>query len=73
MSDQTQPARRYEAVVQDNGHIEHTAPFSAGECVLIMVMSALGHEVEFHDITLAAESSLDFWNNSFDDEDWSNV
>jgi len=27
----------------------------------------------FNDLMLASETSLDFWNNPIDDEDWNNV
>jgi hypothetical protein len=28
---------------------------------------------DFYDLVLASESSLDFWDNPLDDEDWNNI
>jgi len=45
-------------------------PFSAGAHVTVFVIEA---DDVFKDLLAASESSLDFWNNRFDDEDWNNA
>ena len=43
-------------------------PLCPGVHVTVFVIET--PEDAFHDLVQAAHSSLDFWNNPFDDEDW---
>ncbi len=63
-----QPAVKCEAEVQLGGRVEITVPFAAGSRVVLFVMEepdALGQ-----DLLEASESTLGFWDNPLDDEDW---
>ena len=65
-----QTALKYEVEVKQDGRVELDVPFPAGVHVTIFVV---GFGDTFDDLLTASESSLDFWNNPFDDEDWNNV
>jgi hypothetical protein len=63
-----QPAVKCEAEVQPGGKVEITVPFEAGSRVVLFVVGKQdGLE---QDLLNASESSLEFWNNPLDDEDW---
>jgi hypothetical protein len=57
---------RYEAEVKGNGRIEVSVPLPPGSKVTVFVV---GNNA-FSDLTQASESSLEFWNHPYDDEDW---
>ncbi len=61
---------RYEIEVAENGQVELTVPFPPGAHVTVFVVEA---GESFSDLMVAAESSLEFWDNSLDDEDWNNA
>jgi hypothetical protein len=61
-------ALRYDLEVIEEGRLELQGPFSPGERVIIFVVKE-GTD-HFDDLLQAAQSSLDFWDNPFDDEDW---
>ena len=63
-----QTALKYDVEVKDNGHVELTVPFPPGAHVVVFVIEA-ADDVNA-DLLSAAQSSLDFWDNPFDDEDW---
>jgi hypothetical protein len=65
-----QTALKYDIEVKQDGHVELDVPFPAGVHVTIFVV---GTGDSFDDLLTASESSLDFWNNPFDDEDWNNA
>ena len=66
-----QTALKYEVEVMEPGRIALDVPFAAGSRVVVFV---IGESVEtFDDLTAAAQSSLDFWDNPFDDEDWNDA
>ena len=68
---QPQMALKYNAEVRAEGRIELQVPLPAGERVVVFVVP---ESVEsFSDLTEAAESSLDFWDNPLDDQDWNNA
>jgi hypothetical protein len=50
--------------------VEFKVPFPPGAQVVVFVIEAAGDA--FADLLQAAQSSLDFWDNPFDDEDWNN-
>ncbi len=70
MTTSTQTALKYDAEVNRDGRVELTVPFPPGAHVTVFVLEA---GETFSDLLKAAESSLDFWNNSMDDEDWNNA
>lgn len=58
----------YDVEVHAHGRVELTLPFAAGRRVMIIVIP---EPVEsFRELAAAATSSLAFWDNPFDDEDW---
>ena len=63
-------ALKYEAEVQEHGKLELTVPFSPGVRVAVFVVE---ESIDFGDLVSAAQSSLDFWDNPFDDEDWNDA
>jgi hypothetical protein len=66
----SQTALKFDAQVQKNGQIELNVPFAPGEHVTVFVIQAGD---TFFDLMNAAQTSLDFWDNPFDDEDWNNA
>jgi len=67
---QAQTALKYDVEVKKNGQVELTVPFPAGAHVTIFVVDA-GDTCA--DLLSASETSLDFWDNPLDDEDWNNA
>jgi hypothetical protein len=67
---QAQTALKYDVEVNKNGQVELTVPFPAGARLTVFVMEA---SETFGDLMSAAESSLAFWDNPYDDEDWNNA
>jgi hypothetical protein len=65
-----QKALKYQAQVNSEGKIELQVPLIPGAHVTNFVVEELD---TFNDLMFAAESSLDFWDNALDDEDWNNV
>ncbi len=64
-------ALKYEVEVQADGKVALQLPFAPGVRVVIFVVPE--HQQSFGDLTIAAESSLGFWDNTVDDEDWNNA
>lgn len=63
-----QTALKYELEVRDEGRIELHLPYAAGSRVVVIILPET--QEQFTDLQAAATSSLAFWDNSFDDEDW---
>ena len=61
----TQTALKYEAEVKTDGRIEVAVPLPPGSRVTVFVVQEADD-----DLLLASQSSLEFWNNPADDEDW---
>ena len=61
-------ALKYDVEVTEAGRVEVQGPFSPGEHVTIFVVKEVMDP--FDELLQAAHSSLDFWDNPFDDEDW---
>ncbi|WP_129670816.1 hypothetical protein [Candidatus Chloroploca sp. Khr17] len=72
MTTQSISAVKYEAIVQEDGHIELQVPFAPGRRVVVFVLQEQEEPDTFSDLTHAAASSLAFWDHPFDDEDWNN-
>ncbi|MBC8263021.1 MAG: hypothetical protein H8E47_02730 [Anaerolineales bacterium] len=64
-------AFKYELEVQEGGKVELNVPLPKGKKVAVFV--AEEPEYDFSDLLLAAQSSLDFWDNPIDDEVWNNA
>ncbi len=64
----SETALKYDAEVNDDGRVELSVPFAPGAHVVVFVMEA-GKD-DFRDLLSASQTSLDFWDNPLDDEDW---
>ncbi len=67
----TLTAMRYETEVGLEGKLELRVPLSVGDRVVVFVIPESAES--FQDLTMAAQSSLDFWDNPLDDEDWNDA
>ncbi len=65
-----QTALKYDVEVRSDGHVEFDVPFPAGAHVTVFVIKS-GDTID--DLLAASQSSMDFWNDSLDDEDWNNA
>jgi hypothetical protein len=65
-----QTALKYDVQVNKDGQVELTVPFPAGAHVTVFVVEAGD---TFADLRYASQSSLDFWDNPLDDQDWNNA
>jgi hypothetical protein len=68
-----QAALKYEVEVRQQGRIELQTPFAPGERITVFVIRHMPADDTFEDLVAAAESSLAFWDNPLDDEDWNNA
>lgn len=64
-------ALKYDLEVTLDGRIELQVPFPPGSRLGVFVVEEPPES--FGDLVEAAESSLDFWDNPFDDEDWNDA
>lgn len=64
-------ALKYDVEVTEKGRVQLQGPFSPGEHITIFVVKEMTDH--FDDLSQAAQSSLDFWENPFDDEDWNDA
>ncbi len=67
----TQNTYRFDAVVGANGKLDISVPCPIGTKVAVMVMEC--HDDDCSDLLAASSTSLDFWDNEWDDEDWNNA
>ena len=67
----SQPALKFEAEVHEQGRVEITVPYAPGDRVVVFVVPALPDAAD--DLVAAAQASLDFWDNPYDDRDWNNA
>ena len=65
----TQTALKYSVEVDEDGRVKLQVPFPSGAHVTVFVIREF-EQGPFYDLVSAAESSLDFWDNPLDDEDW---
>ncbi|MCL5611267.1 MAG: DUF2281 domain-containing protein [Chloroflexi bacterium] len=70
MTTLAQAALKYDVEVNQNGQVELIVPFPPGAHVTVFVLES---GESFSDLMAAAESTLDFWNNPVDDDDWNNA
>lgn len=66
-----QTALKYDLEVLEEGRVELHIPFPPGASITVFVIKEPADT--FDDLLLAAQSSLDFWDNPFDDEDWNDA
>ena len=66
-----QMALKFDAEVRSEGRIELQVPLPAGERVVVFVVPESAES--FVELIEAAQSSLHFWDNPLDDEDWNNA
>ena len=66
-----QTALKFDVEVNQAGRVELPVPFPPGAHVVVFVIKTV--EDFFADILGAAQSSLEFWDNPLDDEDWNNA
>lgn len=66
-----QTALKYDLEVREKGRIELSVPFSPGVRLTVFVIEEPADT--FDDLIFASQSSLDFWDNPYDDEDWNNA
>jgi len=62
------PVLSYDLEVGQDGRVEFSGPFQPGQRLTVIVIAEPLRE--FADLTAAAASSLGFWDNPLDDEDW---
>lgn len=67
----SQTALKYDLRVMDEGRVELRVPFRPGAHVTVFVVEEPA--VTLADLVSAAQSSLNFWDNALDDEDWNNA
>lgn len=65
------PTLRYELEVPADRHLRVAVPLPAGSRVTVLVIETPCEEAD--DLVAAASSSVDFWDNPYDDEDWNNA
>ncbi len=66
-----QTALKYDYEVKEEGVVQLHVPFSRGTRLLVFVLEEPADT--FDDLLQASQSSLEFWDNPFDDEDWNNA
>jgi len=64
-------AMKHEMAVKEGGRAELRVPLPVGSHVTVFVVPEQAEPAD--DILSAAQSSLDFWDNPLDDEDWNNA
>ena len=66
-----QTALKYDAEVLDEGRVELHVPFDPGARITVFIIKEPADT--FNDLLLAAESSLGFWDNPYDDDEWNDA
>jgi hypothetical protein len=64
----SRPLLSYDLEAGEGGRVEFSGPFQPGQRLTVVVIA--NPHPEFADLDAAAESSLGFWDNPLDDEDW---
>ena len=59
---------KMDAVVGVGGKVELTIPLPPGTPIEVVVRDP--ESDDFSDLTVAAQSTLEFWDNPLDDEEW---
>lgn len=66
-----QTALKYDIEVNEDGQVQFRVPFPNGSHLIVFVMEAPSDDT--NDLMMAAQSSLDFWDNPIDDEEWNSA
>ncbi len=66
-----QTALKYDAEVLNEGRVELQVPFSPGARITVFIIKEPADT--YNDMLLAAESSLGFWDNPYDDDEWNDA
>jgi len=66
-----QSALKYDTQVKDGGRVELDVPLAPGAQVTVFVIESPNETVQV--LLLASQSSLEFWDNALDDEDWNDA
>ena len=64
-------ALKYDTDVKDGGRLELDVPLAPGVHVTVFVIESTNGAS--HDLLSASNSSLGFWDNPLDDEDWNDA
>jgi hypothetical protein len=72
-TDKTPPHNKLDekTEVSDGGRLELKTPLSKGTRFVLFVVR--GSPDDFSDLTEASESTLEFWDNPIDDEEWNDA
>ena len=63
-----QSVLKYEAMVAEDGRVEVRVPLPPGSRVTVLVVPKATEPLD--DLVASAQSSMGFWDNPLDDEDW---
>ena len=66
-----QTALKFHTEVKDGGRLELEVPLAPGAHVTVFVVESPYEDSD--DLVLASQSSLEFWDNPLDDEDWNDA
>ena len=66
-----QTALKYDTEVKDGGRLELDVPLAPGVQVTVFVIESPNGSSD--DLMFANTSSLEFWDNPLDDEDWNDA
>ncbi len=66
-----QTALKYSAEIEADGRLSLHLPLPVGAKVTVFVIEEQAED--WGELLAAAETSLDFWDNPYDDEDWNEV
>jgi hypothetical protein len=61
---------QYEVEVGEQGQIQLQVPFSAGQKIILLVIDP---QDNLKELVTASTSSLAFWDNAIDDEEWNHA
>jgi hypothetical protein len=64
-------ALKYDTQVKDGGRLELDVPLDPGVRVTVFVIESTNSVS--HDLLAASQSSLEFWDNPLDDQDWNDA
>jgi hypothetical protein len=67
----SQTALKYDLEVKEDGQVQFQVPFPSGSHLVVFVMEVPLDDTD--DLMIAAQSSLDFWDNPIDDEEWNHA
>ena len=67
----SQQAYKFVATINPQGKVEIDVPLPPGTPVEVLILSP--PEDTYADLVEAATSSLGFWDNAMDDEDWNDA